>query len=87
MSDYSETDLDTLDEKGYIFYTSVSGVAGIFANDTHTCSPITSDYAYVENNRTIKKAIKLAKSELAPRVKGRLYVDENTGYMLSLIHI
>lgn len=81
VSDYSETDLDTLDEKGYIFYTSVSGVAGIFANDTHTCSPITSDYAYVENNRTIKKAIKLAKSALAPRVKGRLYVDENTGYM------
>lgn len=81
VSDYSETDLDTLDEKGYIFYTAVSGVAGIFINDTHTCDKITSDYAYGENNRTIKKAIKLAKAALAPRVKGRLYVDENTGFM------
>ncbi|WP_241279777.1 DUF2586 family protein [Chryseobacterium cucumeris] len=81
VSEYSETDLDTLDEKGYIFYTAVSGVAGIFINDTHTCDKITSDYAYGENNRTIKKAIKLAKAALAPRVKGRLYVDENTGFM------
>ena len=81
VSEYSETDLDTLDEKGYVFYTAVSGVAGIFINDTHTCSVITSDYAYGENNRTIKKAIKLAKAALAPKVKGRLYVDENTGFM------
>jgi hypothetical protein len=81
VSDYSETDLDTLDSKGYIFYTSVSGVAGIFINDTHTCTDITSDFAYGENNRTIKKAIKLAKAALAPRVKGRLYVDENSGFM------
>jgi hypothetical protein len=81
ISDYSETDLDTLDEKGFIYYTAVSGVAGIFINDTHTCAKITSDYAYGENNRTIKKAIKLAKAALAPKVKGRLYVDENTGFM------
>jgi hypothetical protein len=81
LSDYSETDFDTLNDKGYIFYTSVSGVAGIFINDTHTCTDITSDFAYGENNRTIKKAIKLAKAALAPRVKGRLYVDENTGFM------
>ncbi|WP_312399495.1 DUF2586 family protein [Chryseobacterium sp.] len=81
ISDYSETDLDTLDEKGYIFFTSVSGTAGIFINDTHTAAKITSDYAYGENNRTIKKAIKLAKAALAPRVKGRLYVDETSGFM------
>lgn len=81
ISDYAETDLDTLDEKGYIYYTAVSGIAGIFANDTHTCSKITSDFAYGENNRTIKKAIKLAKTALAPRVKGRLYVDETSGNM------
>lgn len=81
VSDYTETDLETLDEKGYIFYTSVSGVAGIFINDTHTCTDIESDYAYGENNRSIKKAIKLSKVALAPRVKGRLYVDENTGFM------
>lgn len=87
LGNYSDTDLDTLDGKGYIFFApvvnigGVSSTAGIFINDTHTCDKITSDYAYTENNRTIKKAIKLAKSALTPKVKGRLYVDENTGFM------
>ena len=79
VTDYSDTDLDTLNDKGYIFATPVSGTAGMYFNDTHTCTSITSDYAYVENNRTIKKAIKLAKTALTPRIKGRLYVDETTG--------
>ncbi|HUH35141.1 MAG TPA: DUF2586 family protein [Moheibacter sp.] len=79
IEDYSETDLDALNDKGYIFFTQVSGIAGMFVTDTHTCAKIDSDYAYVENNRTIKKAIKLAKIALAPKVKGRLYVDEASG--------
>jgi hypothetical protein len=87
LNEYSDTDLDNLDEKGYIFFApivnldGISSTAGIFINDTHTCAKITSDYAYGENNRTIKKAIKLAKAALTPKVKGRLYVDENTGFM------
>lgn len=87
LGNYSDTDLDTLDGKGYIFFAPVFGLggvsstSGIFINDTHTCDKITSDYAYTENNRTIKKAIKLAKTALTPKVKGRLYVDENTGFM------
>ncbi|KFF13114.1 hypothetical protein IW15_10145 [Chryseobacterium soli] len=87
LSDYSDTDLDNLDERGYIFFApivnlgGISSTAGIFINDTHTCDKITSDYAYGENNRSIKKAIKLAKAALAPKVKGRLYVDESTGFM------
>lgn len=81
VTDYSEIDLDVLNDKGYIFATPVSGTAGMYFNDTHTCTAITSDYAYTENNRTIKKAIKLAKQALTPRVKGRLYVDENTGQL------
>lgn len=79
ITDYSETDLDTLNDKGYVYFAPVSETAGMYANDTHTCAKIISDYAYVENNRTIKKAIKLAKRALTPRVKSRLYVDESTG--------
>lgn len=87
LSDYSDIDLDNLDEKGYIYFApivnlgGISSTAGIYIGDTHTCAKITSDFAYGENNRTIKKAIKLAKAALTPKVKGRLYVDENTGFM------
>ncbi len=81
INHYSDTELDTLDEKGLVFATSVSGMAGFWINDTHTCAKIDSDFAYVENNRSIKKAIKLARLALLPRVKSRLKVDEDTGYI------
>ncbi|MDY3352302.1 DUF2586 family protein [Riemerella anatipestifer] len=81
ISDYNDTDLDTLNDKGYIYAVPVSGMAGFWFNDTPTCTVIADDYAYVENNRTIKKAIKLARLALLPRVKGRLYVDDQTGFM------
>lgn len=87
LSDYSDTDLDNLDDRGYIYFApivnlgGISSTTGIYINDTHTCAKITSDFAYGENNRTIKKAIKLAKAALTPKVKGRIYVDESTGFM------
>lgn len=81
VTDYSDVDLDTLHDKGYILATSVSGMAGFYITDTCTATEISSDFAYVENNRSIKKAIKLARLALLPRVKSRLYVDENTGFI------
>ncbi len=79
IEEYADGDLDLLNEKGFIFATEVSGIAGFFIVDTSTCTDDTSDYKFVENNRTIKKAIKLARTALLPRVKGRLYVDPDTG--------
>lgn len=81
INTFSETALDLLDTKGYVFatYDSEAEVPGYYTVDTHTCSKIDSDYANVENNRSIKKAIRLARKKLAPRVKARLYVDETSG--------
>jgi hypothetical protein len=76
VSNFSETALDLLNEKGYAFATTNPDVPGYFISDTPTCSKITSDYAYIENNRTIKKAIRLARIAIAPRVKSRIYVDD-----------
>lgn len=81
INDFSEVALDLLNEKGYVFatYDTEAEIPGYYIVDTNTCSKIDSDYAYDENSRTIKKAIRLARKKLAPRVKSRLYVDENTG--------
>lgn len=79
INTYSDANLDLLNEKGLNFATLVPGVVGYHIVDTHTCAPITSDYAYVENNRTIKKAIRLARIAVLPKVKSRLYVDPNSG--------
>lgn len=79
LSDYSETDLDALHDKGYIFADTNPGEVGFWLNDSHTCTALTSDYAYKENNRTIKKAIKEARRVLQPRIKRRIYVNSETG--------
>lgn len=79
INTYTDDNLDLLNEKGLNFATLVPGVIGYHIVDTNSASAITSDYAYVENNRTIKKAIRLARVAVLPKVKSRLYVDPNTG--------
>ncbi|CAG2532930.1 Protein of unknown function (DUF2586) [Maribacter dokdonensis] len=79
IDEYSDTDLDTLNDKGYIFGVATSGIAGFHIVDTHTCDALISDYAYVENVRTINEMIRAARASLLPRMKGRLYVDPDSG--------
>lgn len=79
---FSDEALDQINSSGYIiagYEDDVDGVSGVYITDTHTCDKLDSDFAYVENNRTIKKAIKLCKSKVKPRIKARIYVDEDTG--------
>lgn len=78
INTYSEADLDILAEKGYVFATN-QGVNGYHIVDTYTCTDKTSDYSKLEANRSIKKAIKLIRAKLLPRVKGRVYVDPDSG--------
>jgi len=82
LSAYNEADLDVLDEKGYIFPTAVAGIAGFHLSDSHTASALdNNDYAFIENNRTIEKAIFLVRQALLPKIKGRVKVDPATGYL------
>jgi hypothetical protein len=50
--------LNSLNTSRYIFLIKKIGKSGTWVNDSHTCSLISSDYAYIENNRTIDKAIR-----------------------------
>lgn len=77
----TDASLTTLDTKGYIFAEPVPGIAGIYLNDSHCCIGVDDDYAYIENNRTINKAIDLARIALLPVVKGRLTANEETGLL------
>lgn len=81
ITTYSDSQLDTLHDKGYIFPESIPGISGFFLNDSHSCDVISSDYAYMENNRTINKAIRAARTALIPQVNGRIKVEAGTGKM------
>lgn len=78
INTYSDADLEILNDKGYVLATN-QGVPGCHIVDSNTATDETSDYSKLESNRTIKKAIKLIRAKLLPRVKGRIYVDPNTG--------
>ncbi|WP_264530884.1 DUF2586 domain-containing protein [Flavobacterium sp. N502540] len=71
----SLADLRTLNEKRYIFTKTHTGLAGIYFNDSHTCTTGTSDYAYIENNRTINKATRLLRAALLPKLASPVLVD------------
>ncbi|HRO08572.1 MAG TPA: DUF2586 family protein [Saprospiraceae bacterium] len=70
----TETTLETLSDKGYIFLRQIEGVPGVYVNDTHTACDETSDYRYIENNRTIHKAKRGIRASLLPDLNSPIEV-------------
>ena len=71
--------VEALHGKGYIFLTQYAGNAGTYFNDSFTATAATSDFAYIENNRTIDKAIRELNRVLVPKISGPAYIDPDTG--------
>jgi len=55
------------------------GNADNYYNDSHTLDLPTSDYAYIENVRTMDKATRGIRQNLLPYLNAPLYVDATTG--------
>ncbi len=66
------TDYDILTENGYIFAVQHTGYDGYFWNDSPTATNPDSDYAYLENTRTMNKAARVVRQALLPSLKGPL---------------
>jgi hypothetical protein len=75
----SQATLTTLTTKGYIYLTKEVGFVGTFHSDSPTSVAATSDFAYLENNRTIDKAARLIRENNLPNIQAPLYVDADTG--------
>jgi hypothetical protein len=54
----SDSLLDTLNDRRYCFLKKFVELSGSYWNDSHTAVLANNDYAYIENNRTIDKAIR-----------------------------
>jgi hypothetical protein len=67
--------LTALDEKGYLFLRNHQGITGAYVNDTHTATLATSDFAFIENVRTIQKAKRNVRQSLLPQLSSPLTVD------------
>lgn len=75
--DVSKTEIDALGAVGYILLIKHIGKAGSYFNDAYTAISSSSDYAYIENNRTIDKAIRGCREFLLPSLNAPLYVNED----------
>jgi hypothetical protein len=69
--------LEALNTKRYIFLKKFAGLSGSWWNDSHTAIASTSDYAQIENNRTIDKAIRGIYIFLLPSLNSPLTLNAN----------
>lgn len=76
---FTQGQLQTIHDKGYIFLLKYPGQSGTFINDSFTATSLTNDYCYIENNRVIDKAKRAVYRTLFPKVSGPAYIDPDTG--------
>lgn len=76
-SDATVTDalLDYLNNRRHIFLRKFVGLSGSFFNDSHTAIVASSDYAYIENNRVIDKAIRGIYTTLLPSLNSPIQLN------------
>lgn len=73
----SQAEKDALSINGYIFLVKHIGLAGSYFNDSYTCISSSDDFAFIENNRTIDKAVRNSRTFLLPKLNSPLYVNED----------
>lgn len=80
-----DSQLETLDTKGYIFAISYAGMAGFYWNNDYTCTPTIQDKDGYFNEytisygRVIDKCVRGLRTTLLPYVKSSQPVDPKTG--------
>ena len=69
--------LEALNAKRHVFLKKFIGLSGSYWNDSHTAIAVTSDYAYIENNRVIDKATRVLYAALLPSLNGPLQLNSD----------
>lgn len=77
------SDLEKLNGNRCIFPVIHAGDADNYFNDSHTLDVDSSDYAYIENVRTIDKACRGIRGKLLPWLNSPLRVDPSNGQLES----
>ncbi|MDR3046126.1 MAG: DUF2586 domain-containing protein [Bacteroidales bacterium] len=81
LKDVTTLQLNQLNDARYIFVLTHVGDAGNYYNDSFTLDVATSDYAFIENVRTMDKATRGIRTYLLPELNSPIYVDPVTGKM------
>lgn len=68
---------DTLNDFHYIFLRKIQGISGTFNSDSFTAIIATSDFATIENNRTMDKAVRNIRTNVLPNLNAPLFVNDD----------
>ena len=79
VKNLTQTTIDGVDDKGYIFLQKYESDGQVYINDSHTAVAIDNDFAYIEANRTMDKAIRQVRKALLPKLNGPVLVDPQSG--------
>jgi hypothetical protein len=82
---FNETDLDTLNTKGYIYFDRYPNKAGWFFNDDHTCALVTLSNAFINLNRVLNKASRIAIGTYIEELKDEVLIDSTTGQLAPIV--
>lgn len=77
FKDISTSLKDTLNDFHYIFLRKIQGISGTFNSDSFTAIIATSDFATIENNRTMDKAIRNIRTNVLPNLNAPLFVNDD----------
>jgi len=79
LASLTQPNVDDMNAKGYIFLVQHAGLDASYINDSHCCVGSDSDYAYIENNRTMDKSEREVRRALLPELSGPVLVDPSSG--------
>lgn len=77
VSALSAAALEALNTKRHTFLKKFTGYNGTYFNDSHMCITQASDYAYLENNRTICKAERILYVSYLPSLNSPIQFNAN----------
>lgn len=83
IKEVSTADKEKIHGNRYLFVITHAGDADNYFNDSHTLDVDSSDYAYIENVRTIDKACRGIRGKLLPWLNSPLRVDPSNGQLES----
>jgi len=83
LGELTPAQIQSINDKGYLFPIKHIGYAGTFFNDSYTATALDSDFNTIENNRAIDKAQRGVYVKLLPKISGPIYVNPNTGEISS----
>lgn len=79
LTDLTDGNLDTLNDKGYIFGLTHIGLSGVYLNDAPVANAADDDFAYITDGRVMDKADRIAYNVFLQDLLDDVEVDPDTG--------